>query len=63
VLGGMISDTTTSEQEKVPYLGDIPLIGFLFRGKSRQVQQTSLLIFVTVDIVDPTGARTIDTRY
>jgi len=33
------------------------LLGFFFRGKSRQVSQNSLLIFVTVDIMDPTGAR------
>jgi type II secretory pathway component GspD/PulD (secretin) len=41
----------------MPYLADIPLIGFFFRGKSKEVQQSSLLIFVTPDIIDTTGAR------
>ncbi|HQM48940.1 MAG TPA: tetratricopeptide repeat protein [Candidatus Hydrogenedentes bacterium] len=57
VLGGMISDRTQKGDERLPYLADIPLLGFFFRGKSRQVSQNSLLIFVTVDIMDPTGAR------
>lgn len=57
VLGGMISDRTSKGDERLPYLADIPLLGFFFRGKSREVAQNSLLIFVTVDIVDPTGSR------
>jgi general secretion pathway protein D len=57
VLGGMLTDRTTEGDEKLPYLADIPLLGFFFRGKSRNVAQNSLLIFTTVDIVDPTGAR------
>jgi len=57
VLGGLISDSTLKNEERVPYLSDIPVLGHLFRGKSRQVTQSSLLIFVTVDIIDPTGAR------
>jgi len=57
VLGGMITDRSSQGDERFPYLSDIPLLGFFFRGKSREVTQNSLLIFVTVDIVDPTGAR------
>jgi len=57
VLGGTITDTTTKGREKLPYLADIPVLGYFFRGKSTEVQQKSLLIFVTVDIIDPSGAR------
>lgn len=57
VLGGLITDRTTKNESKVPYLGDIPVIGFFFRGKSREVSQSSLLIFVTPTIIDPSGAR------
>jgi type II secretory pathway component GspD/PulD (secretin) len=57
VLGGMITDRTSKGDDRLPYLADIPVLGFFFRGKSRNVAQNSLLIFVTVDIVDPTGAR------
>ncbi|MBI5091248.1 MAG: hypothetical protein HZB26_02260 [Candidatus Hydrogenedentes bacterium] len=57
VLGGLITDRTTKAQDKLPYLADIPVLGFFFRGKSKDVSQSSLLIFVTTDIIDPTGAR------
>ena len=57
VLGGLITDRTTKGKEKLPYLADLPVVGFFFRGKSTEINQSSLLIFVTVDIIDPTGAR------
>ena len=57
VLGGLVSDQTTKGKQKVPYLADIPVLGFLFRGKSNQIKQSSLLIFVTPTIIDTTGAR------
>ncbi|HOJ33527.1 MAG TPA: hypothetical protein PK975_08200 [Candidatus Hydrogenedentes bacterium] len=57
VLGGLIRDDTSHRDERVPYIGDIPVLGYFFRGKSKVVQQSSLLIFVTTDIIDTTGAR------
>ncbi|MCX8064974.1 MAG: hypothetical protein N3G21_07360, partial [Candidatus Hydrogenedentes bacterium] len=57
VLGGLVQDKTIRSNQKMPYLADIPVLGFFFRGKSREVQQSSLLIFVTPDIIDTTGAR------
>jgi len=57
VLGGFVRDVTSEGRRRTPYLADIPVLGFFFRGKSRTVAQTSMLIFVTVDIIDPTGAR------
>jgi general secretion pathway protein D len=57
VLGGLVSDRTTKGQEKLPYVADLPVLGYFFRGKSREVRQSSLLIFVTPEIIDTTGAR------
>ncbi len=57
VLGGLVQDKTIRSNQKMPYLADIPVLGFFFRGKSKEVQQSSLLIFVTPDIIDTTGAR------
>jgi type II secretory pathway component GspD/PulD (secretin) len=57
ILGGLISDRTARGEEKLPYISNIPVIGALFRGKSTEIEQSSLLMFVTVDIVDTTGAR------
>jgi len=57
VLGGTVRDSTLKKDTKFPFLADIPVIGYFCRGKSREVQQSSLLIFVTPDIIDTTGAR------
>jgi type II secretory pathway component GspD/PulD (secretin) len=57
VLGGLVSDRTTKGKEKLPYLADLPVLGFFFRGRSAEVRQSSLLIFVTPEIIDTTGAR------
>ena len=57
VLGGLIEDNTSRGEQRVPYISDIPVIGYFFRGKSKSVRQSSLLIFVTPTIIDRSGAR------
>jgi type IV pilus assembly protein PilQ len=51
VLGGIFEQTTRTTVTKVPLLGDIPLVGFLFKNTSKQDDKTELLIFVTPKIV------------
>jgi len=51
VISGLIREDRIQVVNKVPILGDIPLIGFLFRSKSDKTQRTNLLIFVTPHIV------------
>ncbi|HDP35930.1 MAG TPA: hypothetical protein ENN29_12570 [Candidatus Hydrogenedentes bacterium] len=60
VLGGLVQDQSSKGTQKMPYIADIPVIGFFFRGSKREVKQSSLLIFVTPDIIDSTGARFFD---
>lgn len=55
VIGGMIKDTTTTINDKVPLLGDIPLIGNFFKSKSTSIKKTNLLIFVTARVLKPNG--------
>ncbi len=55
VMGGLIRDQTTSMDDKVPLLGDLPLIGYLFRNKGEYSQKQNLVIFVTARLVDPAG--------
>lgn len=57
VLGGLLLDETTKFKDKVPFLGDLPLVGRLFRSESSQGKKTSLVIFVTPTIIDPAGNR------
>ena len=51
VLGGLVQDSVTSNTEKVPLLGDLPLIGQLFRFESRRQQKTNLMVFLRPFIV------------
>lgn len=52
VLGGIFQDEKASKEEKVPWLGDIPGIGVLFRRRANESKKRELLIFVTPTIVE-----------
>lgn len=52
VLGGIFEQTENSDTKKVPMLGDVPVLGNLFKTKTRQNNKQELLIFVTPRIMD-----------
>ena len=54
VLGGIFEQTTRTTVDKVPFLGDVPLLGAVFRRTVKQDDKTELLIFVTPKIVKDT---------
>lgn len=51
VIGGLVRDNILLTENKIPLLGDIPLLGWLFRSQSRQTLKLNLLIFLTPQIV------------
>lgn len=55
VMGGLITEKIVTINDKIPFLGDIPFIGALFRNKGNESQKRNLLIFVTARLVDPAG--------
>ena len=55
VLGGLIREDVQKIDDKVPFLGDIPLFGRLFRSKTTVRSKRNLLIFVTARLIDPAG--------
>jgi general secretion pathway protein D len=55
VLGGLIREDLDTETDKVPILGDIPLIGRLFQAKATQSTKRNLIIFVTANIYQNDG--------
>jgi len=57
VLGGLINSTINSENDKVPMIGELPLIGRLFQSQSKTSIKKNLMIFVTPTVVDPAGNR------
>jgi general secretion pathway protein D len=52
VIGGMIGQDTSTGEYKVPLLGDIPVLGWLFKSHSSTQEKTNLYIFITPHIVE-----------
>ncbi len=55
VLGGLVREDVQKVNDKVPVLGDVPLVGRLFRSKVDQNIKRNLVIFVTARLIDPSG--------
>lgn len=53
VLGGIFRDEQTREEVRTPILGDVPVLGWLFRRSQQAARRTELLIFITPQIVSP----------
>jgi general secretion pathway protein D len=51
VIGGLIADNYTDSVSKIPWLGDVPLLGHLFRSTSSSSRKTNLLIVITPHII------------
>ena len=51
VLGGLLQDDTSSSQEKVPGIGDIPFLGALFKAETRSRKKTNLMVFLRPVVV------------
>jgi general secretion pathway protein D len=63
VTGGLIADDVSETVKKVPLLGDIPLLGALFRSKSNTITKRNLLLFLQPTIVrDSEKAAKVSTR-
>ncbi|MDX8409577.1 MAG: hypothetical protein R8J84_05985 [Mariprofundales bacterium] len=55
VIGGLIQTVKSGTERKVPFLGDLPLIGKLFQGKYKKDRRTELVIFLTPRLVRSSG--------
>jgi type IV pilus assembly protein PilQ len=51
VLGGIYEETNRNDEAKVPALGDVPLLGWLFKNRNQTGRKTELLIFLTPRVV------------
>jgi len=51
VLGGLVRDQTTESEQKVPLLGDIPILGYFFKNTHKDVQKINLLVFLTPYVI------------
>lgn len=53
IIGGLIQDSQTSTSTRVPFLGDLPLIGHIFRSDSLQFQRNEVIVTVTPHLIVP----------
>ena len=60
VLGGLINRNDAKNYWKIPLLGDIPILGALFRSKSFQSGNSELVFFIIPEIVDPAQSEELD---
>ncbi|MBI3178994.1 MAG: type II secretion system protein GspD, partial [Deltaproteobacteria bacterium] len=51
VIGGLMRDRTRDSESKIPILGDLPLVGWLFRQRSHEVEKVNLLLVLTPYII------------
>ena len=57
VLGSAMPAGPVGSTNKVPVLGDLPMLGRLFRSENHEPSKKNLLIFVTPTLIDPAGNR------
>jgi general secretion pathway protein D len=56
VMGGLTREEVKKVNDKIPFFGDIPFVGRLFRSEGESAQKRNLLIFVTANLVSPGGS-------
>ncbi|MHC5069113.1 MAG: type II secretion system protein GspD [Planctomycetota bacterium] len=62
IIGGLLSKSTFENESKIPILGDIPILGYLFRSTSQTDQQTELKFFITPRIIEGSRGVLSDVR-
>jgi general secretion pathway protein D len=51
VLGGLMTERTQIKEDKVPVLGDLPILGYFFKSSEKQLHKTNLLVFLTPYVI------------
>ena len=62
VMGGMITENRVSHEDKIPLLGDIPLLGWFFRHEKQSRSRTEVLVFITPYVLDTPAQIEDDSR-
>lgn len=52
VIGGLLDDTQSFNENKVPGIGDIPVLGWLFKSRNKQATRTNLFVFITPKVIN-----------
>lgn len=62
VLGGLITDKTTTYEDKVPFLGSVPFVGRFFRTHAQTSSKANLVVFVTARLITSRGTELAEER-
>ncbi|GAB4090634.1 type IV pilus secretin PilQ [Hydrogenophaga soli] len=57
VIGGIFESTEQEAENKVPLLGDVPVVGNLFKNRSKSMEKSEMLVFITPKVVESTQIR------
>jgi len=63
ILSGIIQETQQSSENKVPILGDIPILGALFRSRNNQNSRSEVIILLTPKIIEDAATSTLGINY
>jgi type II secretory pathway component GspD/PulD (secretin) len=63
VMGGLVQDAPSASYNKVPFLGDVPALGWAFRSESKSMSKDNLIIFMTPTIVQDTDFRSTPSTF
>ncbi len=63
ILSGIIQERQQSSEAKVPILGDIPILGALFRSRSNRTERSEVIILLTPKIIEDTATSTLGINY
>ncbi len=63
VMGGLMSDNSTNQEEGVPLLGQLPVIGYLFKARDDATRKTELVIFLRATILENGGIDPVDADF
>ena len=55
MMGGLVSERTETFRDQVPFIGDIPYLGRLFRSQGSRTEKRNLTVFVKASMVDTRG--------
>jgi pilus assembly protein CpaC len=60
ILGGLISNTERESLKKIPFIGDVPILGAFFRNAQTEQSQTELVVIATVNLVNPVSTKAVE---
>ena len=55
VIGGIFEMEETNQENKIPFLGDVPVVGYLFKSRTRESSKREMLVFITPKVITDRG--------